>query len=120
MKHKICLPLWVGVVAALSACSSFKATILPQQQGTYTAVAASGTYKGAIENAVGKAGEVCKKQDRKLVVLDRKEESKGQDDGELVKVAKTATDVMLRLSTLGMVSISSDEDYKVSLLFKCE
>ncbi|WP_225547174.1 hypothetical protein [Chromobacterium violaceum] len=53
MKHKICLPLWVGVVAALSACSSFKATILPQQQGTYTAVAASGTYKGAIENAVG-------------------------------------------------------------------
>ncbi|AVG14920.1 hypothetical protein CFN79_03030 [Chromobacterium vaccinii] len=120
MKHKINFLLLAGAVLGLSACSSFKATILPQQEGSFTAVATAASYKDAVDNAVGKAGEVCKKQDKKLVILDRKEESKDQGDGEVMKAAKTATDIVLKLGTLGIVSRGGDEDYKVTLQCKCE
>ena len=118
MKKLVVFPLSVVLVSALSACSSFKATVLPQQNNTYTAVATSSSYNEALENAVGKANEVCKDQKKKMVILDRSEETKGEDESGMAVAANAA----VKIFTLGRASLSGSdsEKNKVSLLFKCE
>ncbi|POB00251.1 hypothetical protein C2134_02300 [Chromobacterium sinusclupearum] len=106
------LPLLAVTVLSLSACSSFKATILPQQNNTYSAVAMADNAKDALDNAVGKANEICKDQKKKLVVLNREDESKNDGDSALTQMAKSVASYVL--------PIRSDQDYKTTLLFRCE
>ncbi|WP_141111213.1 hypothetical protein [Chromobacterium haemolyticum] len=97
---------------SLPACTSFKASIVPQQNNTYASVAMANNSQDALSNAVGKANEVCKGQKKKLVVLNREDESKNDADSALMQMAKGIANHVLRMS--------SNQDYKTTLLFRCE
>ncbi|OWY39989.1 hypothetical protein CEK28_04420 [Xenophilus sp. AP218F] len=112
MNSKIFSCLVVCAVALLAGCTSFKATILPQQNHTYSAIAMASSQKAALEDAVGKATEVCKEQKKQLVILNREEESKSDGDSTATQMTKMVVGTLF--------SIRNDEDHKITLLFRCE
>ena len=106
--------LAISMLVLLSACASpsFNATILPQQNNTYTSIATASTQNVALENAVGKATEVCKEKKKNLIVLDRKEELKTDSGAQTTQITKLFAGTAL--------DMDNSENNKVTLQFKCE
>lgn len=97
----------------LAACgTTYKATILPQQNNTYSAIASAGDRKEALEQAAGKAGQVCQDQKKRLVVLDREETSTGEGDDTVTQITKAVAGKFL--------GMRNDTAHSVTLLFRCE
>ncbi|MBV8049262.1 MAG: hypothetical protein JO171_19090 [Paludibacterium sp.] len=120
------LPTRVGMLllaSMLSACASYKATLLPQENDTYTAISTSSNYRDALNDAVGKANDHCDSTRRKAVFLERAEVSKQDEQGDAVKVTNTVASAAVKIMTFGIVSSNfgqSDEDHKVAVRFRCE
>ena len=105
--------LLVAACLSLTACgTTYNATILPQQNNTYSSIASSSDRKDALVQAAGKADQVCKKQEKRLIVLNRDESAEGDSDNAVTKAAKA-----LAGKFLGM---GDDDAYSVTLLFRCE
>ena len=112
----------VVVATILSGCASTTemTNIIPREGGIYEVVATGEDKQETLSSALSAAEAECQKRGMRFVVIDRKEEYKG------ALLTETTHNVVNTVSEVASVtgnyvpSLSSDSDYRVTMLFKCE
>lgn len=107
---------------ALSACATLNLNIYPKGQDNFQIVATSAEESEAINGAVDRAQEVCNNQHKKLMIIKQDVVYSGVN-----KHAKLGMDIAHNMaflsnssvSTPGSYTVTKDDDYKVTLDFKC-
>lgn len=111
----------IFTTAAMTACSTLRTTVIPQSQNKYTVVATAENNSTAINGAVKKAQKVCTNQGKKLVVISHQTNYQGAGAGkQLGAVTHMVSQVAFAAGDLDVASTKSDEDYKSTVVFKCQ
>ena len=113
----------VLVAAVLSGCASTEemTNVIPREGGIYEVVATAEDKQEALSSALSAAQTECKQRGMRFVVVDRKEEYKGALLTEgTSKAVNTVSEVVTATTGNYVPSLSRDDDYRVTMLFKCE
>lgn len=106
------------VVGSLLLANCVSPTVYPHKDGSYSLVATSSSSGSANRAAEKKASQVCMEQGKKLEVIHHEEKYQGVD-----KTAGAAMDIASSLiagmSGANGKSSKSEDDYKVTLKFRC-
>ena len=113
MSAKFHLLLACSAAVLLVGCAS--TTIYPGEKGTFSLVTTSSDQGYAEKDAEKKADEYCTKAGKRLVVVSHKTEYHGanKDNAALIGLASAVLNG-------GMNPAKSNEDYEVTMTFKCE
>src|SRR5690349_1512711 len=109
--------------AVLSACAGSgggRGIVIPYENGRLVATAPGRTEDDALRDALAAAKGECKERRQPLAVVKQKTEYRGVVAREVVKTAEQLEEI-LAIEGSGKVipDLSSDEDYKVSIDFRC-
>lgn len=120
MNHK-----YYAVVAAtmLSGCSSTTemTNVIPREGGIYEVVATGEDKQETLSSALSASQTECRQRGMRFVVVDRKEEYKGVLGTEgTSKAVDTVSGIVTATTGNYVPSLSRDDDYRVTMLFKCE
>lgn len=110
-------------VAALAACAGATAgrgIVIPYENGRLVATANGRTEEQALRGALDAAKAECSERRQALAVVKERTEYKGVLAREIVKTAEQIEEI-IRAGEGGklMPDLSTDEDYKVSIDFRC-
>ena len=120
MKKIITNTLILSGVLVLTSCAP-STIIYPTEGNTYTAIATGNSDKYALQETIKDATETCKKQNKSFVVVSQKTRYQGMDPN-LKKMANMASDAAFFNSGafVPTTSLSSNDDYKVIMVFRCQ
>ena len=110
------------IAAFLSGCASTEemTNVIPRVGGIYEVVATGEDKQETLASTLSAAEAECQKRGMRFIVLDRKEEYKGALLTETThNVVNTVSEVAAATGNY-VPSLSSDSDYRVTMLFKCE
>lgn len=107
--------------AVLTACGAAagRGVVIPYENGRLVAMAPGRTEDDALRDALAAAKDECKARAQPLAVVKQKTEYRGVVAREVVKTAEQLEKVILEDTGKIIPDLSSDEDYKVSLEFRC-
>ena len=108
--------------AVLSACAATRGgngVVIPYEGGRLVAQASARTEEDALRDALGAAKAECKERRQPLAVKSQKTEYKGMVAKEVVKTAEQLEKILAEGIDEVIPDLSSDEDYKVSIDFRC-
>ena len=107
--------------AVLSACGTTagRGVVIPYENGRLVATAPGRTEDDALRDALAAAKAECKDRGQPLAVVKQRTEYRGMVAREVVKTAEQLEKVILEGTEKIIPDLSSDEDYKVSLDFRC-
>ena len=109
--------------AVLTACGGMAArgngVVIPYENGRYVATASAKTEETALRDALAAAKDECAGRKQPLAVVKQKTEYKGVVAREIVKTAEQIEEIIAAGAGKVLPDLSSDEDYKVSLDFRC-
>lgn len=111
---KICLPLFGVLALGLVGCAS--TTIYPGENNTFSLVTTSSEQGYAEKDAEKKAADYCSKKGQELVVVSHKTEYHGADKNDAAMIGLASA----ILTHGGGNPASSDQDYQVTMTFKCK
>jgi hypothetical protein len=123
VKKLVYLGLIVCGVSTLVGCATpntLHTTVIPEQ-GHYTVIATAIDESSARDGAVQKATETCNEQGKELIVT--KNDTKYQGSGKkLEQLTQMANSVSFQSGgpSLGMGSTRQTNDYKTTMVFKCQ
>jgi hypothetical protein len=109
--------------AVLSACGGATAgrgLVIPYENGRFVATATARTEQDALRDALGAAKDECGGRRQPLAVIKQKTEYKGVVAREIVKTAEQIEEIIAAGGGKVIPDLSSDEDYKVSIEFRCQ
>lgn len=112
--------LFTGVL--LSACAGTgggNGVVIPYEGGRLVAQASARTEEDALRDALDAAKAECKDRRQPLAVKSQKTEYKGMVAKEVVKTAEQLEKILAEGIDEVIPDLSSDEDYKVSIEFRC-
>jgi hypothetical protein len=106
---------------ALSACAAAggRGVVIPYENGRLVATAPGRTEDDALRDALAAAKDECKDRGQPLAVVKQRTEYKGVVAREVVKTAEQLEKVISQGAGSVIPDLSSDEDYKVSIDFRC-
>jgi class 3 adenylate cyclase len=110
------------LVAALSACGTTTAgrgVVIPYQDGRLVAQASARSEEDALRDALAAAKDECQARRAPLAVVKQKTEYQGVVAREVVKTAEQLEKIIAEGAEAVIPDLSSDEDYKVSIEFRC-
>lgn len=103
MKKNICI---VIAVSLLAACS-IPPAVIPQQGGSYKAIAYGPSQRAALDSALESADDKCKERKKRFEVFDQKDEYLATLPERVNKVANA------------VLLLDASEDYRVTISFTC-
>ena len=103
-------------------CATVNTNVFPHGKGEYTVVATSSEQNEAMDGAMKKARETCRKSHKNLNVLEREIQYSGVNKNvkTAMNVASTASFFNDGPDIPSGYSASNPDDYKVTIEFKCE
>lgn len=109
--------------ALLSACAAAgrgaNGVVIPYENGRYVATAMARNEQDALRDALDAAKGECRDRRQPLAVVKQKTEYKGVVAREIVKTAEQIEEIIAAGAGKVLPDLSSDEDYKVSIEFRC-
>lgn len=107
--------------AVLSACAAGggNGVVIPYQDGRLVAQASARTEEEALRDALAAAKDECQSRRAPLGVVKQKTEYQGVVAKEVVKTAEQLEKIIAEGAEAVIPDLSSDEDYKVSIEFRC-
>ena len=122
MKKNIAVSLLGSGMLMITGCGTMaNTTIFPNEGGVYQAVSMSSSGNAALKDSIKKASDTCQKQGKSFVVVSQQTSYEGVDPN-LKKMAHLASDAAFFSSGAFVPTgaLSSNEDYKVTTVFKCQ
>jgi hypothetical protein len=116
------LPVPLLCAAAVAACGTTaggRGLVIPYEDGRLVAQASARSEEEALRDALEAAKAECKDRRQPLAVKSQKTEYKGMVAREVVKTAEQLEKVIAEGGGKVIPDLSSDEDYKVSIEFRC-
>jgi hypothetical protein len=113
---------WLCAVALLTGCASAgggNGIVIPYENGRLVAQASARTEGDALRDALAAARAECKERRQALAVTKQTTEYKGMVAKEVVKTAEQLEKIISEGAEKVIPDLSSDEDYKVSVEFRC-
>jgi hypothetical protein len=107
-----------GILSACAAPGS-RGVVIPYENGRMVATASAENEDDALRDALAAAKAECKERRQPLAVVKQKTEYKGMVAREVVKTAEQLEKILVEGSDKIIPDLSTDEDYKVSLEFRC-
>lgn len=107
----------LGAAACTQAANS--ALVIPYQDGRYTSVASADNEKDALRLAVAGAKQECGAQKKALAVGKSSTRYQGVLTPELTKTVKQIDRIITQTGDLPLPDLSDDEDYEVTVEFRC-
>jgi hypothetical protein len=122
MKRKLASSLLGASVLIMTGCATFvDTTVFPAEGNLYHAVSTSSTESAAMKDGLKKAENTCNKQKKSFIVVSQHTEYHGVDP-RMKRMANVASDAAF-FSAGAFVptsGLTSDDDYKVTTVFKCQ
>ena len=114
-------PAVLCAVAVLSACAARGGSgiVIPYENGRLVAQASARTEEDALRDALAAAKDECQARRAPLAVVKQKTEYQGVVAKEVVKTAEQLEKIIAEGAEAVIPDLSSDEDYKVSIEFRC-
>lgn len=107
--------------ALLSACAAPRmGSVIPREGGTYQVISTGASEKVALESALHSAGSTCSGRGMRHVVLDHRTEYKGIGTETSAQVIEQVRRVILGTTGQRAPEIAGEEDYRVTMDFRCE
>jgi hypothetical protein len=117
MRYLLLCP--AAVLSACAAAGGGNGVVIPYENGRLVAQASARTEEAALRDALEAAKAECKDRRQPLAVKSQKTEYKGMVAKEVVKTAEQLEKVIAEGAEGVIPDLSSDEDYKVSIEFRC-
>jgi hypothetical protein len=112
--------LWpVVVLCACAAGGGGNGVVIPYENGRLVATASARNEADALRDALAAARDECKARRAPLAVVKQTTEYKGMVAKEVVKTAEQLEKIISEGAGKVIPDLSSDEDYKVSIEFRC-
>lgn len=115
----LCVVLLCAVLSACAAAGGGRGVVVPYENGRLVAQAMARTEQEALRDALAAAKDECGSRRQALAVVKQKTEYKGVVAREIVKTAEQIEEIIAAGAGKVIPDLSSDEDYKVSLDFRC-
>jgi hypothetical protein len=115
-------PLLCLGAAILSACAApggGNGVVIPYENGRFVATASARTEQDALRDALAAARGECADRRQALAVAKQKTEYKGVVAREVVKTAEQLEEIIAGEGGKVIPDLSTDEDYKVTIDFRC-
>ena len=117
--------LFLALPLLVSGCASTPADydtglVFPKSNGTYEIVGEGYSESEAVSNALYQAKKVCKELAKRYIVLDRSLTYHGVLTREANKLERSLDETIGNLTDSYIPSTGSSEDYKSTLITKCE
>lgn len=113
MNRKYCTFVAAALLAGCASAPEM-GNVIPGEAGIYQVVAKGETSDEALSSALFSAKTTCEQRQMRFVVVDKKEEYKGL-------VSESTNNVINKVSEiLPIPTLSGDDDYRMSMRFKCE
>ena len=109
----------VTVVAACAARTGGNGVVIPYENGRLVSTASARTEHDALVDALAAAKDECATRKQSLAVVKETTEYRGVVDREVVKSVKQIEEIITEGAGKIVPDLSTDEDYKVSLEFRC-
>lgn len=93
--------------------------VIPYENGRLVSTASGRTEETALRDALDAAKDECADRRQPLAVVKQKTEYKGVVAREIVKTAEQIEQIILAGAGKVVPDLATDEDYKVSLEFRC-
>ena len=107
------------LLGACEAPAGRNGIVIPYQDGHYVSTAMARDEQDALRDALDAAKDECRERRQPLAVLRTRTEYKGMVAKEVVKTAEQLEKVITEGAGKVIPDLSSDEDYKVSIDFRC-
>jgi hypothetical protein len=108
-----------AVLTACGGAAGGRGLVIPYENGRFVATAMARTEQDALRDALAAAKDECSGRRQPLAVVKQKTEYKGVVAREIVKTAEQIEEIIAAGSGKVIPDLSSDEDYKVSIDFRC-
>ncbi len=110
----------ISILLIITGCVDLNnSVVIPMEGNKYSVVSSADSDSNSIRAAMYKATGVCGEQNKNLVVLSNHTTYQGAGK-ELGAITKIAHDVAFFNSGLVIPSSKSDEDYKTTVIFRCD
>jgi hypothetical protein len=108
-------------VLALAGCADLggRGVVIPDEGGRLVATASARTEQEALRDALAAARAECSGRRQSLAVVRERTEYRGVVAREIVRTAEQIEEIIAAGSGKVVPDLSSDEDYKVSVDFRC-
>lgn len=114
-------PLMALSLAALAGCATVPpGNVIPGENERYEAISTGASEKAALESALKSAETTCSGRGMRHVVLDRHTEYRGLAPEGTVQIIEKATRIFSTSTGRPAPVLADEEDYRVSLQFRCE
>ena len=109
-------------ILSLSGCATSPkiGNVIPSEGGIYQAVSTGESRDSALESALYTAEKTCKARKMQHIVLDQKIEYKGILTEDSNKNLDKAQEIIVAATGKWLPTLSSEDDYKINMRFKCE
>lgn len=106
---------------ALAGCSTPQmGNVLPMQGGLYQVDGVGAASDDAMKSALYSADTTCKGLNKHHVITGQKTTYKGVVSQDTNRALDTAAQVLASATGKYLPSLSNDDDYRITLTFKCE
>ena len=112
----------LAVSVSLAGCAGVsgpRGVVIPYENGRMVASATARTEDEALRDALDAAKAECRGQRQPLAVVRQRTEYQGVVAREIVKTAEQIEEIVRAGSGRVVPDLSTDDDYKVSLEFRC-
>jgi len=109
-------------LAFIGGCASTPdiGNVIPMEGGIYQGDGTGPSSESAMKSALYTAEATCKQQRKRHVIVSQKTQYKGVVSKETNRTIDSAAQVLANMTGKMIPTMSNDDDYQISLTFKCE
>lgn len=119
MRHSLVITL--ATAAVFTGCTTTKmGNVIPGENDTYQVISTGKSADAALASALYSADSTCKQRRLRHIVISHKTEYKGVVSGEAGQAIEKALEIVLEETGKKPSTVSSDNDYRTTMQFRCE
>ena len=107
-------------ILMLAACASRQRNVIPLEGGMYSVTGLGANSDVALRSALNSARATCKPQQKHHIVTDQTMQYKGIVSQDANRALDNAAQKIADATGRFVPTISNDDDYRLTLTFKCE
>lgn len=113
---------FIVTLASVAGCASTPdiGNVIPMEGGIYQGDGTGASSDSAMKSALYTAEATCKEQRKRHVIVSQKTQYKGLVSKETNRTIDSAAQALANMTGRLIPTMSNDDDYQISLTFKCE
>ena len=119
-RSAVVLALSLVLAAGCARTARNPAVVVPYEGGRFVATAFAQSEEGALRNAVRGAGMTCDERGRQVAVTRTTTAYRGVVSREVNQALATIEQILAEAAAEPIPDLSTDQDYKVSVDFRCD